>query len=240
MYLKRYVVFGLAGLVRAARRLAARAEGHQGAHAAAADRLVRPDRRGDAPGRGRGGERRHALAGRRADPVPALRAAQARRWCSTPPSCWPRGRASTKTIGGLVKPLLIVVVLACALLLKQPDMGTAMVICFAIGALLVAAGTPTRQPGHRSPARWRAWRCSWRMAEPYRRARLTSFLDPFSDAGDSGFQAVQALTALGLGRAVRRGPRRVGAEDLLPARGPHGHDPGDHRRGARPGGDPGA
>jgi cell division protein FtsW len=37
------------------------------------------------------------------------------------------------------------------------------------------------------------------VAEPYRRARLTSFIDPFADAGGSGFQAVQALTALGSG-----------------------------------------
>ena len=37
-----------------------------------------------------------------------------------------------------------------------------------------------------------------------------------------------------LGRLLRRRPRRVGAEDLLPARGAHGHDPGHHRRGARP------
>src|SRR5918994_130714 len=51
---------------------------------------------------------------------------------------------STRTLGGLVKPLLLVVGAACLLLLKQPDMGTSMVICFAIGALLVAAGTPTR------------------------------------------------------------------------------------------------
>ena len=29
--------------------------------------------------------------------------------------------------------------------------------------------------------------------------RLTAFIDPFSDAGDSGFQAVQALTAIGSG-----------------------------------------
>src|SRR5688572_23201649 len=47
---------------------------------------------------------------------------------------------SVRTIGEMAKPLLIVVAVACALLLKQPDMGTAMVICFAIGALLVAAG----------------------------------------------------------------------------------------------------
>ena len=37
------------------------------------------------------------------------------------------------------------------------------------------------------------------IAEPYRRERLISFLDPFADAGDSGFQAVQALTAIGSG-----------------------------------------
>jgi cell division protein FtsW len=37
------------------------------------------------------------------------------------------------------------------------------------------------------------------LIEPYRRERLTSFLDPFSDAGDTGFQAVQALTAIGSG-----------------------------------------
>ena len=96
-----------------------------------------------------------------------------------------------------MKPLLLVVALACALLLKQPDMGTAMVICFAIGALLLAAGTPDRHLatiGSRCGAA-----LLMAMAEPYRRARLTSFLDPFADAGDSGFQAVQALTALGSG-----------------------------------------
>ena len=37
------------------------------------------------------------------------------------------------------------------------------------------------------------------IAEPYRRERLFSFIDPFADAGDSGFQAVQALTAIGHG-----------------------------------------
>ena len=37
------------------------------------------------------------------------------------------------------------------------------------------------------------------LIEPYRRERLTSFIDPFSDAGDTGFQAVQALTAIGSG-----------------------------------------
>ena len=106
--------------------------------------------------------------------------------------------AASATIGGLVKPLLIVVIIACALLLKQPDMGTAMVICFAIGALLIAAGTPTRNLATIALSLV-GIALLVAIAEPYRRARLTSFIDPFSDAGDSGFQAVQALTALGSG-----------------------------------------
>ena len=56
-------------------------------------------------------------------------------------------RRSTKTVGGLVKPLLLVVCVACLLLLRQPDMGTAMVVCLAIGGLLLAAGTPVRMLG---------------------------------------------------------------------------------------------
>jgi cell division protein FtsW len=105
---------------------------------------------------------------------------------------------STRTLGGLTKPLLLVVGAACLLLLKQPDMGTAMVICFAIGALLIAAGTPTRLLGIIGGT-LAGLALLMALVEPYRRERLTSFLDPFSDAGDTGFQAVQALTAMGSG-----------------------------------------
>ena len=105
---------------------------------------------------------------------------------------------STKTLSGLVKPLLLVVGAACLLLLQQPDMGTAMVISLTIGALLIAAGTP---PRHLALIVGVLIGLALIVAlvEPYRRERLTSFLDPFSDAGDTGFQAVQALTAIGSG-----------------------------------------
>jgi cell division protein FtsW len=108
-----------------------------------------------------------------------------------------RPRAS-KTLKGLVNPLLLVVAGACLLLLKQPDMGTALVICLAIGMLLVAAGTPVRLLGGIFGTLV-ALAVIVALVEPYRRARLTAFLDPFSDAGDTGYQAVQALTAIGSG-----------------------------------------
>src|SRR2546421_1818049 len=53
----------------------------------------------------------------------------------------PSRLASLKT---LCRPMLLVVGAACLLLLAQPDMGTAMVVCFATVALLVAAGVKMR------------------------------------------------------------------------------------------------
>jgi len=103
-----------------------------------------------------------------------------------------------RTLGGLAMPLTLVVGAGCALLMAQPDMGTALVICAAIGALLMAGGARIRHlvllaGGLALVALIVA------LIEPYRRARLTAFIDPWADAGDTGFQAVQAMIAIGSG-----------------------------------------
>jgi cell division protein FtsW len=103
-----------------------------------------------------------------------------------------------ETLEGIAKPLLIVVGAAFLLLMKQPDMGTSMVICFAIGSLLIVAGTPMRLVGMLAGG-LAALAFVLAIVEPYRMARMTAFLNPFADAGDSGFQAVQGLTAIGSG-----------------------------------------
>jgi cell division protein FtsW len=105
---------------------------------------------------------------------------------------------SVATVGGLARPLLLVVGAACALLMAQPDMGTTLVICFAVFSLLVAAGTPVRVLATIVGAVV-LLALVVALIEPYRRARLTSFMHPFSDAGGAGFQAVQALIAVGSG-----------------------------------------
>jgi cell division protein FtsW len=105
---------------------------------------------------------------------------------------------ATRTVGGLMKPLLLVVGAGCALLMVQPDMGTTLVICFAIFSLLLAAGTPVRVLGT-IVGTVILLALIVALLEPYRRARLTSFVNPFHDAGGAGFQAVQALTAVGSG-----------------------------------------
>ena len=106
--------------------------------------------------------------------------------------------AGVRTLGGLVKPLLLVVGAACALLLAQPDMGTAIVVCLATGALLMAGGARARHLACIGAFLALA-ALVLALVEPYRRERLTSFLDPWSDSADTGFQAVQAMIAIGSG-----------------------------------------
>src|SRR3954449_7493377 len=109
-----------------------------------------------------------------------------------------------QTLGGLCKPLLLVVGAACLLLLKQPDMGTALVICFAMAALLVGAGARRRDLlVILGVLVFLA--TVFAIVEPYRRARLLSFVDPWGDSQGAGFQSVQAMIAMGSGGLFGRG-----------------------------------
>ncbi len=103
-----------------------------------------------------------------------------------------------RTVKGMMRPLLLVVGAACLLIFMQPDLGTALVIAFTIMVILVAAGVPLSTLARIGGA------CAvlvllFALMEPYRSARLTSFLDPWADATGTGFQAVQGQIALGSG-----------------------------------------
>jgi cell division protein FtsW len=97
-----------------------------------------------------------------------------------------------------IMPFLLVVGASCLLIMLQPDMGTTMVICFSVAALLVAAGV---RPVDLGKIALVIGGLALLMAviEPYRMARLTSFLNPTADASGAGFQAAQAKIALGSG-----------------------------------------
>ena len=103
-----------------------------------------------------------------------------------------------RSIKKLARPLLAVVGLACVLLLKEPDMGTAIVVCLAMGALFLAAGVPLRHL-LTIMAALVVVALLFAIAAPYRRARLMSFVHPWHDAGGAGFQTVQSMIAIGSG-----------------------------------------
>jgi cell division protein FtsW len=84
------------------------------------------------------------------------------------------------------------------LLLAEPDLGTAITIVVMMGGVLVVSGAPTRllmTAGGLCATLVLA--AAW--FEPYRRARLLSFLNPWSDVQGDGYQPVQAMLALGSG-----------------------------------------
>jgi len=102
-----------------------------------------------------------------------------------------------RTLQGLM-PFLLVVGAATLLVVAEPDLGTAMVISFAVAATLVAAGMRIRDLALIG-AGLAFFALLMTVIEPYRMARLTGFLNPGADAGGAGFQAAQAKIALGSG-----------------------------------------
>jgi len=98
---------------------------------------------------------------------------------------------------GFLKPM-IVLSIACAALLAEPDFGAAIVLLATAMAMLFVAGARIRDfliffaAGSIAMA-------FLAVTSPYRLNRLTGFLDPWSDPYDSGFQLTQSLIAIGRG-----------------------------------------
>ena len=95
-------------------------------------------------------------------------------------------------------PLVPVVGAVIALILLQPDLGTAAVIAVTVLLLLFAAGVRLRLLVA-SALISSLVGIGVIFAEGYRRTRLLSFLHPWSDPHSSGYQVVQSLIALGSG-----------------------------------------
>jgi cell division protein FtsW len=107
-------------------------------------------------------------------------------------------RPAPQTLNDLVRPIGLVVGAACALILVEPDLGSALAIAIMVAAILLVAGTPVRTLATGTGiAGTLVLAAIW--LEPYRRARIFSFLDPWHDPQGAGFQSVQAMIALGSG-----------------------------------------
>ena len=98
----------------------------------------------------------------------------------------------------LFVPLLPVAGLVLLLVMLEPDMGTSLATVSVVVALLWVVGTPLRYFAAFLVALI-AMATVLAVAEPYRMARLMSFLDPFADPQGAGYQAVQGLYALSSG-----------------------------------------
>ena len=107
-------------------------------------------------------------------------------------------RPAPRTLGELWRPIGLLLGLFCLLILAEPDLGTAISLVVVVLAVLLISGTPpaTLASGIGLAAAL-GLLAIW--FEPYRRARLFSFVDPWKDPQGAGFQTVQALISIGSG-----------------------------------------
>ncbi len=98
---------------------------------------------------------------------------------------------------GLVKPIGLLVFMAM-LLLAEPDFGAASVVFITGFGILFIAGARLRYVVAAGVLGTAAMALLV-MLVPYRMARVTSFLNPWADPFNSGFQLTQSLIAIGRG-----------------------------------------
>ncbi len=115
-----------------------------------------------------------------------------------------------RTLAGL-GPYLLIVGLSVLLIAKEPDLGTAIVVSFAVCCMLFLAGVKLRTLAPVG-AVIAVVGLGMIATHPYQEARLTGFLHPGNDTSGAGFQAKQAtisigsggLTGVGLGESVQK------------------------------------
>jgi len=95
--------------------------------------------------------------------------------------------------------------LPAVLVLKQPDLGTALVYASMFMPVLIYSGVPRRiliQLGIASAALAPIF---WFVLKEYQRVRLLSFVNPQADLQGSGYNLVQSIIAIGSGKVLGRG-----------------------------------
>jgi cell division protein FtsW len=108
-----------------------------------------------------------------------------------------RGEEVRTTVKGFLKPMGMLAVIALLLLL-EPDFGSTSVILMTAMGMLFIGGVRLWQFGVVAAVAVSAM-AMLAITSPYRMQRLTTFLDPWADPFNSGFQLTQALIAIGRG-----------------------------------------
>src|SRR5271156_4757904 len=107
-------------------------------------------------------------------------------------------RTDELSLQDLIKAGLIIG-LPLGLILKQPDLGTALVLVplLVVGAFL--AGLQWKHAAAIALIGLLMLPVAWRVMKPYQKERVTSFMHPEDDAKGSGYQVLQSKIAVGSG-----------------------------------------
>ncbi len=102
-------------------------------------------------------------------------------------------------------PVFLHVAIPVVLILKQPDLGTTLVIGAIVLAMLYAADAPLRVLGFLGAGAIAVAPVLWRHLHDYQRQRLLVFLDPGVDPLGAGYALIQSKIAVGSGQLLGKG-----------------------------------
>jgi cell division protein FtsW len=113
-------------------------------------------------------------------------------------------RPAPRTLAELARPVGLLTGVFCLLVVIEPDLGTTIALLVMMAGILVVAGVPLRTLGTAGAVAGGLAVLAI-LSEPYRRERFLSFLDPWADPENTGFQMVQATIGLGSGGITGEG-----------------------------------
>jgi len=101
--------------------------------------------------------------------------------------------------------MLPMVAVPVVLIIKQPDLGTALLLVPVLVILLIGAGTRLKLLGGLALVSLSALPLAWFTLKEYQRERILVFLDPFRDPLGSAYNVIQAKIAIGSGQLMGKG-----------------------------------
>jgi len=111
---------------------------------------------------------------------------------------------------GLVRPAdflvaFAIVLVPVALIARQPDLGTALLVLAAGFFVIFFAGLPWRWLAALVAGALAALPVAWTFMHDYQRNRILTLLDPMSDPLGKGFHTLQSMIAIGSGGVFGKG-----------------------------------
>jgi len=105
----------------------------------------------------------------------------------------------------ILAPALVMIAIPAALVLKQPDLGTAALIGMGGAAMLVMGGLAWWKIGLAAAALAGAAPVAWSFLHEYQQNRVLTFLEPERDPLGAGYHILQSMIAMGSGGAFGKG-----------------------------------
>lgn len=113
-------------------------------------------------------------------------------------------RHAGRSMKGLVMPFLLTGALFL-LIIKEPDLGSALILLAILFVILLASGTPAKYLAGLALAGAAASPVLWHFLKEYQRRRLLVFINPDMDPLGAGYTIIQSKIAIGSGGLFGRG-----------------------------------